>query len=166
MWAKLQETQKTLDERIIKERGLDPKSRYFKTNMILALKVELAEYANETRCFKQWSSKAPAEKEIRLEEAADALHFYLHIANDMKISLENFQNDCQISTWSDQKETLTFYINKAMDYLAFIKQPDQLTSSLKFFITAAAVDGFTLEDLERAYYRKNQINHKRQDQGY
>ena len=41
----------------------------------LALMVELAELANETRCFKFWSTKGPSERAVILEEFVDSIHF-------------------------------------------------------------------------------------------
>ena len=46
---------------------------------VLALLVELGEFANETRCFKYWSEKPPSPKERILDEYADALHFFLSL---------------------------------------------------------------------------------------
>ncbi|QGG51580.1 dUTP diphosphatase [Lysinibacillus pakistanensis] len=46
--------QKELDARIIKEKGLEGKD--LTPNTFLALKVELAEFANEGRWFKHWSN--------------------------------------------------------------------------------------------------------------
>ena len=45
----------------------------------LALLVELAELANETRCFKFWSTKGPSEREVILEEYVDSIHFLLSL---------------------------------------------------------------------------------------
>ena len=45
----------------------------------LALLVELAELANETRCFKFWSMKGPSEIAIILEEYVDSIHFILSL---------------------------------------------------------------------------------------
>ena len=45
----------------------------------LALLVELAELANETRCFKFWSEKGPSEREVILEEYVDSIHFLLSL---------------------------------------------------------------------------------------
>ncbi|KXZ22378.1 dUTP diphosphatase [Bacillus nakamurai] len=50
---KMFEMQKVLDDRIIKEKGLE--GRDLLPNLILALQVELAECANEWRGFKHWS---------------------------------------------------------------------------------------------------------------
>jgi dimeric dUTPase (all-alpha-NTP-PPase superfamily) len=56
------------------------------TQTILALQVELSEFANETRCFKHWSTKGlkDMDNEKALEEFIDALHFYLSIANQLE----------------------------------------------------------------------------------
>ncbi|MFA8439322.1 dUTP diphosphatase [Pueribacillus sp. YX66] len=53
--AKLFETQRKLDERIIEEKGLQGQNLLDKK--ILALQVELGELANEWRGFKFWSEK-------------------------------------------------------------------------------------------------------------
>src|SRR6185437_10161779 len=45
----------------------------------LALVVELAELANETRCFKFWSTKGPSERAVILEEYVDSIHFILSL---------------------------------------------------------------------------------------
>ncbi|TNU61815.1 dUTPase [Bacillus velezensis] len=51
---KMFEMQKVLDDRIIKEKGLEGQDLL--PNLILALQVELAECANEWRGFKHWSN--------------------------------------------------------------------------------------------------------------
>jgi dimeric dUTPase (all-alpha-NTP-PPase superfamily) len=51
---KMLSMQKELDERIIKDKGLEGQDLF--PNTVLALQVELAEFANEGRWFKHWSS--------------------------------------------------------------------------------------------------------------
>ena len=51
---KMFEMQKALDDRIIKEKGVEGQD--LRPNLILALQVELAECANEWRGFKHWSN--------------------------------------------------------------------------------------------------------------
>ncbi|MEC1273279.1 dUTP diphosphatase [Bacillus subtilis] len=60
---KMFEMQKALDERIIKEKGLEGQDLL--PNLILALQVELAECANEWRGFKHWSNDR--EPRIKIE---------------------------------------------------------------------------------------------------
>jgi dimeric dUTPase (all-alpha-NTP-PPase superfamily) len=50
---KLFEMQKQLDERIVKKKGLEEQDLF--PNTVLALQVELGEFANEGRWFKHWS---------------------------------------------------------------------------------------------------------------
>jgi dimeric dUTPase (all-alpha-NTP-PPase superfamily) len=58
--------QKELDEKIIKEKGLEGKDLF--PNTVLALQVELAEFANEGRWFKHWSSdQKPRHKKTEWE---------------------------------------------------------------------------------------------------
>lgn len=104
---KIIDAQKTLDERIIKDKGLE--SKELPPNTFLALKVELAEFANEGRWFKHWSNdqEPRGEQDCKtcggsgdmftfkdckecngtgktnkiLEEFVDAVHFFVSIAN-------------------------------------------------------------------------------------
>ena len=63
----------------------------FKKN-ILELLVEIGELANETRCFKYWSSKESSEKEVVIEEYADCLLMVFAFCNFLNVSLdENFE---------------------------------------------------------------------------
>ena len=50
-----------------------------KDKRLLALLVEFGEFANETRCFKYWSLKPMSEKEVVLDEYADAMHCFLSL---------------------------------------------------------------------------------------
>src|SRR3982751_2341359 len=83
---RLSEMQKVLDDRIIKEHQLEDKD--LEENKILALLVEISELANETRCFKHWSTKGPSEESVLLEEYVDSLHFFLSIANHYQYDVD------------------------------------------------------------------------------
>ncbi len=56
---------------------------------IVELLVELGELANETRCFKYWSNKAPSSKEIIMDEYADCVIMALYFCNMVKIEMED-----------------------------------------------------------------------------
>lgn len=94
---KIIEMQRVLDEKIIREKGLEGQDLI--ANTFVALQVELAEMANEGRWFKHWKTdRSPRikasrwEKELPLnsleveyynpllEEFVDAVHFFLSIA--------------------------------------------------------------------------------------
>lgn len=63
----------------------------FLTERILALQVEVSEFANATRCFKYWSKKEADPKERLLDEYADILHFLLSIGNTMQFTAEEIE---------------------------------------------------------------------------
>lgn len=63
----------------------------FLGDRILALSVEVGEFANATRCFKYWSNKPSESKERLLDEYADILHFMLSVANTMGFTAEEIE---------------------------------------------------------------------------
>jgi len=157
---KLFQMQDTLDHRIQGEHHLEGVPVLNKK--ILALQVELGELANETRCFKFWSTKEPSSKDIILEEYVDCLHFILSLGlekNFLDITL-NIQNSS--SELSDQ--FLNLYVNVA----AFITSSsiDNYLNIFHNFLSLGKSLGFCEEDIENAYLYKNKINHERQDNGY
>lgn len=73
--------------------------KMFEKNCI-ELIVEIAEFANESRCFKYWSNK-PMKKEETLEELADcimmSLYFFNYLNIDkVNIKMYNFSSDILI----------------------------------------------------------------------
>jgi dimeric dUTPase (all-alpha-NTP-PPase superfamily) len=159
--AKLFELQKNLDERIRENHGLHGESLLSKK--VLALQVELAELANETRCFKFWSDKQPSDKKVILEEYVDCLHFILTLGIE-----ENF-TEIEI----DDKELLQYdltaqFLNLYIDINDFItcSSKDQYITLFEDFLVLGKILGFKPYEIEAAYYEKNDINHKRQDEGY
>lgn len=63
----------------------------FLTDRILALMVEVGEFANATRCFKYWSMKDSESKERLLDEYADILHLFLSVGNTVKFTPEEVE---------------------------------------------------------------------------
>ena len=86
---KLFQMQNTLDKRIQAEHHLEGVPLLHKK--ILSLQVELGELANETRCFKFWSTKKPSSNDVILEEYVDCLHFILSIRSRKKLSRYHFK---------------------------------------------------------------------------
>lgn len=80
--------QEKLDQHIMEQHNLYGKPLF--SEKLLALQVEIAELANETRCFKFWSNRGPSSKETILEEYVDCLHFILTIGLEKKLYLFNF----------------------------------------------------------------------------
>lgn len=156
---KLYEIQGGLDAHIIKEKGLEGKNLI--PNLFLALKVEIAELANETRCFKHWSNKEASSKEIILEEYADGLHFALSLGNHT-----GFKKNKGGYTWEGG---LVDNFNDCFIAIAdFEANPDQQSydNFLASFFQIGKALGFSLIEIEDAYMKKNEINHQRQLTGY
>lgn len=159
--AKLFELQENLDERIRENHQLQGESLLSKK--ILALQVELAELANETRCFKFWSDKKPSDKGVILEEYVDCLHFIL------TLGIEKGFTDIKL----DNKELLQYditaqFLNLYIDINDFVicSSRDQYITLFEDFLSLGKILGFTAGEIEEAYYEKNNVNHKRQDEGY
>ncbi|MEJ9282329.1 MULTISPECIES: dUTP diphosphatase [Ureibacillus] len=128
----------------------------------LALTIELAELANETRCFKFWSTKGPSEREVILEEFVDSIHFLLSLGNEKGYRLD---------AWPEikKKENLTTWFLQTQDViLSFIHNPteDNYLQVWKYYGVLAYNLGFTLDDIIQAYIAKNEKNYERQRNGY
>jgi dimeric dUTPase (all-alpha-NTP-PPase superfamily) len=157
---KLYELQKNLDDRIREQHNLQGVSLLSKKT--LALNVEIGELANETRCFKYWSDKKASDRDRILEEYVDCLHFIL------AIGIEKEYDDTPIelkSTDYDMTEQfLTLYID-INDFMV-CSSKDHYITLFEDFLSFGKSLGFSEEDVEDAYVKKNNINHKRQDEGY
>ena len=157
---KLFQMQNTLDKRIETEHNLEGVPLLQKK--ILALQVELGELANETRCFKFWSTKKPSSKDVILEEYVDCLHFILSIGIE-----KNFQDitlNIKPITSELSEQFLNLYINIA-DFI-ICSSIDNYLNIFQNFLSLGQNLGFSEEDVENAYLYKNNINHERQDNGY
>lgn len=157
---KLISMQKELDGRIEAQHHLQLENTTEKR--MLALQVELGELANETRCFKFWSLKPPAEKSVILEEYVDGLHFILSLGLDY-----GYRPGDAVQEYSGEDLTAGF-LKMFGEVSSFHRQPSQNRYSAMFFIYMALGDllGFTEKDIQAAYEEKNHKNHKRQDDGY
>lgn len=165
---RLCEMQKSLDERIVREHKLEGKN--LEENKILALLVEISELANETRCFKHWSTKGPSENHVLLEEYVDSLHFFLSIANHSGYNvdrlLEVYTRD--FNQTSDEMTLVSSFIHVTEKIVTMKNANDAFhyIDAFAAYIDLGKILGFTWEEIEQAYVRKNEINHQRQDNGY
>ncbi len=203
--TKLFETQDQLDDRIIKEKGLQGQDLLDKK--ILALQVELGELANEWRGFKFWSEdqeprdtgyidcdvcidqpgrheiiceneiiSAPCPKcegyaevyvgDRLLEEYVDNFHFILSIGNDLNL----YKYECV--ELIDLTGDITAQFNAVFQLIGNWKKESLLMNNYFYFevvnefLCLGKMLGFTWEQIEQAYYEKNEINHTRQENGY
>ncbi|MCM3492875.1 dUTP diphosphatase [Paenibacillus lactis] len=181
--TKLFEMQRELDERIVKEKGLEGKDLL--PQKILALQVELGECANEWRGFKFWSKDQQPRYEKKsiafadpggpfehvsyplLEEYIDCLHFILSIGI-------HYGYDGSISKgWEFvlSRTTPTTFITsrfiELMDYTCDLQSHhDFYADFLWCFLDLGYMLGFNWQQISDAYMDKNKTNHERQSTGY
>lgn len=161
---KLFEMQKVLESNILSVHP-EIKEDNLLAKKVLSIQVELGELANEWRGFKFWSTnKKP--KDGMLEEYVDVLHFCLSIG----IELGHIVKSISLFEKEPPKDINEHFIglNIAFGNLAFKKHVNRwhykeiLTSLLQLGIEL----GFTPFEIKNAYYEKNNINLKRQKDGY
>lgn len=184
---KMFEIQKTLDEQIIKEKGIEGQDLL--PNTYVALDTELAEFANEGRWFKHWSNdqeprtKHPLEVSPNgafrkggnplLEEYVDCIHFFLSIAikkgweDAMNIQEEGFE---ELKKKGFEGGLTGIFLEMKWWLLnSYMSSTKKTSFSLAWalFLSIGTIGfGFTLEQIEAAYMDKNAINHQRQQEGY
>lgn len=128
----------------------------------LALLVELAELANETRCFKFWSTKGASERSVILEEFVDSIHFLLSLGNMRGYLIEQWP-------LMEQATDLTLaFIRTNQAVGAFIESPtkEDYITIWEHYSSIAYNLNFSLDDIISAYIAKNEKNYERQRSGY
>lgn len=159
-WSSLYDMQRELDNYIESRNDLHNKDVF--QEKYLALLVEIGELANETRCFKFWSSKPPSEKDIILEEFVDGIHFLLSLGNEI-------EHQYKSTPLPAGDLSITAQFNQVFEKCTrFHQQPgatayEQMMDS---YLQLGELLGFSETDIKTAYYDKNEVNYERQNQGY
>ena len=133
-----------------------------KDKRLLALLVELGEFANATRTFKFWSFKPSESKERVLDEFADGLHFLLSLglAYDFEldaIEVEADDSDLTAAILNAYDKINNFQRNRDLDTYAGMFQG---------YLKILAVLGYSWNDAYDAYFLKLEENHHRQETNY
>lgn len=129
----------------------------------LALLVELAELANETRSFKFWSTKGPSPREVILEEYVDSIHFMLSLGIE-----KGFDDMYEWPAGEVSGELTEVFLKTTESILHFLNELT-LESYKNMWIHYGAIAqnlGFTHAQIIEAYILKNEENYKRQQEGY
>ena len=129
---------------------------------ILALLVEIGEFANATRCFKYWSNKASEPLDIVLDEYVDGLHFFLSLGIDIKVNKKTYNYTKHADNLTKQVlETyrLASIFYKNQDEKSYIK-------AFQAFINIVPLLKVRWNVIEKAYYKKLGENYHRQDTNY
>ena len=138
---KMLKTQKELDAALFEKGGL---KEYPVEQIKTAYRVELGEALQEWKSFKYWKkNKGIIDINKLLEELSDCLHFALSLENEIK----NYNYE-EVFKYYD-KYDLYEIIDKCFTIYGTVLG-DTIALGLKL--------GFTLDQLEEAYYKKNKIN--------
>ncbi len=160
-FTKLAEKQVALDK-LIKDKCPEMKDQQYWEDRIIALIVEVAELSNEIRFFKYWSNKPASDKEVILSELVDCLHFAFSLGNTI-------ENESWIFAADDIKRPLPhifFDLVARLHKMVFDNSTKKFKSMLNNIAEIAWHMGYTQEDIEEAYDKKNAINYQRQEEGY
>lgn len=161
---RLFEMQRELDNHIIQEHELEGKKLIGKK--VAAFVVESSELANELRFFKYWSNKGPSSKEIILEEYVDGLHFLLSLGNEIGADTlieDDFKFDYVCK--KNLTEEFIHIIKLAIEFKE-VNTYQNYRKLLNRYLSLSKILGFTQEEVVQGYFKKNAINHKRQESGY
>lgn len=191
---KMFEMQAELDNRIIREKGLEGQDLL--PNTYVALITELGEFANEGRWFKHWSDDQRArnqdryleyrtedlggnqwvEKNPLLEEYVDCLHFFLSIAikkgwkeelNIREEAIEDFKEAGFDGGLSGVFVEMQWSLLNSRMLKDEENKKQHFHIAWGLFLAIGIVGfGFTPKQIEEAYMNKNAVNHKRQQEGY
>ena len=156
----LYQKQAELDARIAENHNVSYETT--RERRILALLVEIGEFANATRCFKYWSNKPSEAQDIVLDEYVDGLHFFLSLGIDIKTSKKIYNHTKHADNLTKQiletyRLATLFYKNQ--DEKSYIK-------AFQAFINITVLLKVRWSTIEKAYYKKLGENYHRQDTNY
>jgi dimeric dUTPase (all-alpha-NTP-PPase superfamily) len=129
---------------------------------MLALLVELGEMINETKVFKFWSKKPPADKPIILDEYADGLHFYLSLG----IEVQSKKMIYELTPPSSDIVEQTLLTFSSITGLQNNFTAAQLETSFMMYLQLIPLLGMTDEEVYQAYFKKLGVNYQRQQNHY
>lgn len=161
----IMEAQRELDKAILTSAGI---KEYPLKDVIIAYNVELGELAQEWKGFKYWKkTKGEVDRSKVMEEYADCLHF--------SVSLTNYYVENSAAS-KRFLEAFLLNIREVIDNKSVSERLIRCFDTDRHFEGGALllVDtlrlgeglGFTLEEIEEAYYYKNNINWERLKKGY
>lgn len=153
------EAQKRLDQANFDKAGI---TEYPLEEVKIAYRVELGEALQEAKFWKYWKkSKGEVDREKLLEELADCLHFAL--------SLEMYyQGDYYESNQYDItiRDATKYDIFKIVNCCFESDYNNEMYFILENTTALGLKLGFTLKELEQAYWDKNKINWNRVNSDY
>lgn len=159
-WDTLFSMQRNLDIYIRENHELESDNLF--EEKFLALLVELGELANETRCFKFWSTKGKSDKAIVLEEYVDNIHFLLSIGLEKGYEFSKIDAS---TTYLKETEEFNHVYAKCLNFYQD-QTREKYLDMFGEYLCLGELLGFSEEDIMQAYHDKNEVNYERQQTGY
>lgn len=178
--------QKELEKHIVENKKLKGMDLF--SGKVLAALVEIGENANEQRSWKHWSNdqkprvyreEVPlhagipffGDVKVRnplLEEFADIVHFILSLGNSLAVDIEKVNNlpFAKEDNITMQYNTLFYLVSNIGVHEDKLFLLHYYYLSFSYFLGLSEMLGFSWDEVEKAYYEKNEINHQRQENGY
>ncbi|MGL4818737.1 MAG: dUTP diphosphatase [Bacilli bacterium] len=163
-WKHMYERQVILDARIREQHGLIENNLV--TQKLLAFQVELGELANETRCFKYWTTKPAAPFETIVEEYVDGIHFLISIGIEAGYGAyigSNIEQDVLTGEALSEKFLDVF---RATNRYYKDMHPRNFMILFEAYEVLGRALGIDERMMFEAYVKKNEKNHVRQDENY
>jgi dimeric dUTPase (all-alpha-NTP-PPase superfamily) len=154
--------QKGLDDHIKENHGLEHEDVF--DRKVLALLVEVGEFANETRCFKYWSLKPSSPMETVLEEFVDGIHFILSLGLEC-----GFESIKEIHSVGSHPLSVSEQFLKVYQSIMNFRTEPTLNAYKQMFsdyLFLGSLLGIHDKEIKEAYISKNEVNYKRQEEGY
>lgn len=158
---KIFEAQDKFDCKVVEIHGLQ--GRNLTGDVTQALFTELGELSNEIGFFKYWKKNKKNDKARQHDEWADCMHFIASLGNKYGHSNELtyvprlLVNQTALQPYHYSFEVL--YQSEFSDCNHYIK-------ALSAIIAIGLKLGMSYEDMENAYFEKNQVNYDRLASGY
>lgn len=159
-WDKLFTMQGKLDEYICANHQLENKNLF--NEKFLALLVELGELANETRCFKFWSTQGSSDRQIVLEEYVDNIHFLLSLGIEKEYEFSKIT----IEPTTENKTNQFNQVFRSAIHFYECQTEESYMKMIESYLQLANLLGFTECDIFNAYIEKSEVNYERQQSGY
>ncbi|WP_414049796.1 dUTP diphosphatase [Macrococcus animalis] len=178
LFNKVSEKQEVLDNAVREKKNIDADQwlEDLQISHLLGLRGEVAEFINEARdLWKYWKDKEP-ELDKLIDEAVDVIHFIHLILNKNEVD-----NTMYVTTINQRIEHYRNMTVRGVNEMTFQPVPRDYRKYLNDMYNVESIEGlincyaillvvlahynFKLEDIENAYDKKNDENHKRQESG-
>lgn len=159
-YSRIFEMQRDLDNAYIKGGFLS--SDHINEKRILAILVELGEFANEYSPFKYWKKSKKIDHSKLVEEFIDGIHFFATFINVLDIKKTVFIPKVLSEDQSLQLLHTFKHVTKLFDKM----NGKNLIEAFEIYLGNAKLLNLSEEEVVKVYINKNKINRERIKNGY